>query len=191
MLMRALDQYRKGLTPVRRCGRTRRTFDRRRRPTTATTTGAANARTLRDGTPAPVTGHGSDDKTGVMSFFTAGVETVSDNGKTNAQQFAHVRPFEGRVSGYYPSRTTLRGSQFAPWDPRSPRESGDDGARARWLRVSWLDDERGIILLLCLTRGRTRRGGRANQSSVLAWTSLVLDGAEIVVRLHRKIRVVR
>ena len=64
---------------------------------------------------APVTGHGSDDKTGVMSFFTAGVETVSDNGKTNAQQyFAHVRPFEGRVSGYYPSRTTLRGSQFAP-----------------------------------------------------------------------------
>ena len=48
-----------------------------------------------------------------MSFFTAGVETVSDNGKTNAQQFyAHVRPFEGQTSAFHPSRTTARGSRF-------------------------------------------------------------------------------
>ena len=116
MLLRALDQYGRGLTPGQTLWRPQHPKNVRPAPppTTATTTGAANARTLRDGTPAPVTGHGSDDKTGVMSFFTAGVETVSDNGKTNAQQyFAHVRPFEGRASGYYPSRTTLRGSKFA------------------------------------------------------------------------------
>ena len=57
--------------------------------------------------------HKLAEDAGVMGFFTPGVETVSDNGKTNAQQFyKHVRPFEGCVAVKYPSKTTHYGTRF-------------------------------------------------------------------------------
>ena len=120
MLMKALDQYHRGATPGQTLWRPqhpRNVVFPPNPPTERTTTGEANARPFAGG-PAkpPERARGKDDGgpgPGVMSFFTAGVETVSDNGKTNAQQFyAHVRPFEGQTSAFHPSRTTARGSRF-------------------------------------------------------------------------------
>jgi hypothetical protein len=51
---------------------------------------------------------------GVMSFFSPGVETVSEAGVADAQRFyAVARPLEGvSCPAAYPSRTTARGARF-------------------------------------------------------------------------------
>lgn len=51
---------------------------------------------------------------GVMSFFTAGTLSVSDNGNSNAERYyAHVRPLEGGPRIHYPSQTTVSGYKFS------------------------------------------------------------------------------
>jgi hypothetical protein len=50
---------------------------------------------------------------GVMSFFTAGSTSVSDNGNANAERYyAHVRPKEGLPRIHYPSQTAVSGYKF-------------------------------------------------------------------------------
>mmetsp|Transcript_10246 Transcript_10246/g.25089 ORF Transcript_10246/g.25089 Transcript_10246/m.25089 type:complete len:439 (-) Transcript_10246:230-1546(-) len=52
-------------------------------------------------------------ESGVMSFFTAGTLSVSDNGIANAERYyAHVRPKEGLPRIHYPSQTTGSGYRF-------------------------------------------------------------------------------
>lgn len=50
---------------------------------------------------------------GVMSFFTAGTLSVSDNGNSNAERYyANVRPMEGLPRIHYPSKTAVPGYKF-------------------------------------------------------------------------------
>ena len=50
---------------------------------------------------------------GVMSFFTAGTLSVSDNGNSNAERYyANVRPQEGLPRIHYPSKTAVSGYKF-------------------------------------------------------------------------------
>lgn len=117
-LLRALDQYHRERVP----GETRWRPQHPKNvltksqapPASATTTGDANHQTWKRGQPPPVKSLGGAQGPGVMSFFTPGIETVSDNGIADAQQFyAVARPLEGvSCPAAYASRTTARGSKF-------------------------------------------------------------------------------
>ena len=59
------------------------------------------------------TQHFRDSDSGTMSFFTGGSVNVSDNGRSNAEQYYHtLRPKEGLPRIYYPSLTTSAGYKF-------------------------------------------------------------------------------
>ena len=82
-----------------------------------TSAGAAAHETWRRGQPERVRSLSGDVSSGpgVMSFFSPGVETVSEAGVADAQRFyAVARPFEGvSCPAAYPSRTTARGARFS------------------------------------------------------------------------------
>jgi hypothetical protein len=50
---------------------------------------------------------------GLMTFFTGGVESVSNNGEADAQKFfARLRPLEGRLKTAAASATNPSGAKF-------------------------------------------------------------------------------
>jgi hypothetical protein len=86
------------------------------RPGTAaalTTYGFANHLCTQQGLPIRDSRKCIDSTKGILAFYTAGKEAVSDNGRIEAQQFFHrVRPLEGRIKSHLPSKRTACGAPF-------------------------------------------------------------------------------
>jgi hypothetical protein len=60
------------------------------------------------------TAHCINSRTGLMTFFTGGVESVSENGLSDAQKFfVKLRPLEGRFKTGITSKTTPAGAKFS------------------------------------------------------------------------------
>ena len=119
-LLRALDQFHRDRVPGDTLWRPRHPQNVRMdppTPTRSTSAGAAAHETWRRGQPERVRSLSGDVSSGpgVMSFFSPGVETVSEAGVADAQRFyAVARPFEGvSCPAAYPSRTTARGARFS------------------------------------------------------------------------------
>ena len=116
-LLRALDQFHRDRVPGETLWRPQHPRNVRMdppTPTRATSAGASAHETWRRGQPERVRSLGGEQGPGVMSFFSPGVETVSEAGVADAQRFyAVARPLEGvSCPAAYPSRTTARGARF-------------------------------------------------------------------------------
>lgn len=84
-------------------------------PTLLTTQGLANHFATRGGVPPVDNTYYLNSNTGVMDFFQAGKEAVSDNGIANAQlYYKTVRPGDGRFKMSQPSKATVYGQKFNP-----------------------------------------------------------------------------
>ncbi|WIA39280.1 hypothetical protein OEZ86_005400 [Tetradesmus obliquus] len=82
-------------------------------PTAETTQGFANLQVLKYGPQPAHSRHAINSRKGLMTFFTGGIESVSDNGEADAQKFfAKLRPLEGRMKTEAASTTNPSGAKF-------------------------------------------------------------------------------
>lgn len=58
--------------------------------------------------------HATNSRKGLMTFFTGGGESISDNGEADAQKFfVRLRPMEGRLKTGIASATNPSGAKFS------------------------------------------------------------------------------
>ena len=115
MLLYSLDQYPRDVLPQYGGFRAQagRNIQEPQPPNQLTTQGQANIDGTKGAKEDVDTQHFRDSDSGTMSFFTGGSVNVSDNGRSNAEQYYHTqRPKEGLPRIYYPSLTTSAGYKF-------------------------------------------------------------------------------
>ena len=116
MLLCALDQYSRDTLPG--CNGFRpqgiRNIRERGPPNTETIQGRANYAASSRGSTQPVVKTNFRRSTeGVMSFYTPGQVSISDNGQALSERYFHnIRPLEGLPRIHHPSKTTSSGYAF-------------------------------------------------------------------------------
>ena len=115
MLLSALDQYSRDTIPQYGGFRPQVPLNIQpsQGPVKTTTSGFQNYQVTKNPLKPIDNANFNNMNKGVMSFFTAGTLSVSDNGNSNAERYyAHVRPQEGLPRIHYPSQTAVSGYKF-------------------------------------------------------------------------------
>lgn len=115
MLLCSLDQYSRDTLPG--CNGFRpqgiRNIRERGPPNTETIQGRANYAASRGSTQPVVKTNFRRSTEGVMSFYTPGQVSISDNGQALSERYFHnIRPLEGLPRIHHPSKTTSSGYAF-------------------------------------------------------------------------------
>lgn len=115
MLLSALDQYSRDSVPQYGGFRPQVPLNIQpvQGPIASTTSGFQNYQATKNPLKPLDNANFHNIERGVMSFFTAGTLSVSDNGKSNAERYyGNVRPQEGLPRIHYPSKTAASGYKF-------------------------------------------------------------------------------